>query len=56
MADYMMRTGRGWGNMDMAPAALLKGKLPFLPSCIRGRDEVARIFKRYAETKKEGQQ
>ena len=56
MADYMMRTGRGWGNMDMAPAALLKGKLPFLPSCIRGRDEVARIFKRYAVTKKEGQQ
>lgn len=56
MADYMMRTGRGWGNMDMAPTALLKGKLPFLPSCIRGRDEVARIFKRYAETKKEGQQ
>lgn len=32
MADYMMRTGRGWGNMDMAPAALLKGKLPFLPT------------------------
>ena len=56
MADYMMRTGRGWGNMDMAPAALLKCKLPFLPSCIQGRDEVARIFKRYAETKKEGRQ
>ena len=56
MADYMLRTGRGGGNMDMAPAALSRGKLPFLPSCIQGRDEVARIFKRYAETTKEGQQ
>ena len=52
----MLREGRGWGNMDMAPAALSRGKLPFLPSCIQGRDEVARIFKRYAETTKEGQQ
>ena len=49
MADYMLRTGRGWGNMDIAPTALAKRKLPFLPHRIKGRDEVARIFKRYAE-------
>lgn len=49
MADYMLRTGRGWGNMDIAPTALAKRKLPFLPHRIQGRAEVARIFKRYAE-------
>jgi heterodisulfide reductase subunit C len=52
MADYMLRTGRGWGNMDMAPAALARRKLPFLPHFIGGRAEVARIFKRYAEKRR----
>ncbi len=49
MADFMMRTGRGWSNLEIAPAALKKRKLPFMPHMIAGRDEVARIFKRYAE-------
>lgn len=49
MADYMLRTGRGWGNMDIAPTALLKRKLPFLPHFIDGHEEVGRIFKRYAQ-------
>ena len=54
MADYMLRTGRGWTNMLLAPTALLKGKMPFLPHRIKGRKEVARIFKRYAEKQKKG--
>ncbi len=49
MADYMLRTGRGWSNVAMAPAALSKGKMPFLPHRIKGRENVARIFKRFAE-------
>ena len=49
MADYMARTGRGWSNITMAPAALAKGKMPFFPHRIKGRKAVARIFKRYAE-------
>ena len=49
MADFMLRTGRGWANLEIAPAALTKRKLPFLPHFIQGRSEVARIFKRYAE-------
>ena len=52
MADYMGRTLRGWGNMEIAPTALLKGKMPFVPSVIQGREEVARIFKRFAEREK----
>lgn len=49
MADYMLRTGRGWDNLAMAPTALAKGKMPFIPHRIKGRKEVASIFKRYAE-------
>lgn len=49
MADYMARTLRGWGNLEIAPTALMKKKMPFVPSVIQGREEVARIFKRYAE-------
>ena len=49
MADYMARTMRGWGNLEIAPTALLKRKMPFKPSLIHGREEVARIFKRFAE-------
>ena len=49
MADYMLRTGRGWGNLEIAPTMLGKRKMPFLPHFIQGKDEVARIFKRYAE-------
>lgn len=47
MAEFMLRTGRGWGNINMAPTALLKGKLPFVPHFIQGRTEVGRILKRY---------
>lgn len=49
MADYMGRTLRGWGNLEIAPMALRKNKMPFIPSVIHGREEVARIFKRYEE-------
>lgn len=52
MADYMARTLRGWGNLEIAPTALLKNKMPFVPSVIQGREEVARIFKRYAEKRR----
>lgn len=50
MADFMLRTARGWSNMEIAPPALAKHKLPFMPHFIKGRDEVGRIFKRYAAT------
>lgn len=51
MADYMLRTGRGWANLEIAPAALARRKMPFVPHVIEGHDEVARIFKRFAQQK-----
>ena len=52
MAGFMARTLRGWGNVEIAPTALLKNKMPFIPSVIHGREEVARIFQRYADKEK----
>ena len=49
MAGFMARTLRGWGNVEIAPKALQKNKMPFIPSVIQGREEVARIFQRYAD-------
>jgi len=49
MGEFMLRTGRGWGNINMAPTALRKGKLPFIPHFIKGRSEVGRILKKYNE-------
>lgn len=49
MASFMLRTGKGWNNLEIAPTALAKRKMPFLPERIKGREEVARIFQRYAK-------
>ncbi|MDL2291218.1 4Fe-4S dicluster domain-containing protein [Desulfovibrio sp. OttesenSCG-928-F20] len=49
MALFMMRTGRFWTDVDLAPKTLLKGKLPLLPHRIEGRKEVADIIRRFKE-------
>ncbi|MDR2504156.1 MAG: 4Fe-4S dicluster domain-containing protein [Deltaproteobacteria bacterium] len=49
MAVYKMRSLRLLDDVELAPGMLLKGKLPLLPHRIKGRDEVAGIFRRYAE-------
>jgi len=47
MALYMLRTGRVWTDVELAPKMLSKGKLPFKPHCIQGKDAIARIFQRF---------
>lgn len=49
MSLFMARTGRLFTDLDLAPKVLPKGKLPFIPHAIKGRDEVGRIFKRFDE-------
>ncbi len=49
MADYMMRTGRFFTDLDIALPALKRGKLPFVPHVIKGKPEVGRIFEKYAQ-------
>ncbi len=50
MALFMLRSGRLWTDVDLAPEALKKQKLPFIPHTIKGDDgaeAVSRIFERY---------
>lgn len=50
MAMFMARTGRVLTDMDLVPRVLPRGKLPFFPHVIKGREEVGRIFKRFDES------
>lgn len=43
---FNMKAKRPFGDMDLAPLVLKKGKLHLLPSRIKGRKEVAGIFDR----------
>lgn len=49
MLLYMLRTGRFWTDLDLAPKTLPKGKLPLMPHRIAGRKEVSDIFRRFKE-------
>ena len=47
MVLYMLRSGRVFTDVDLAPQALWRGKLPLKPHAISGADAVGRIFRRY---------
>lgn len=49
MVLYMLRSGRLWTDVDLAPTALMKSKLPFTPHGIKGAPAVSRILKRYED-------
>ncbi len=53
MVLYMIRSGRMWTDVDLAPMALAKNKLPFVPHNIKGAKAVGRILKRYEKRCKE---
>lgn len=47
MVEYKLKSGKFFADMSLAPAMLLKGKLPIMPHRADGRSEVADIFKRF---------
>lgn len=49
MADYIMKTGRVFTDADLAPVVLPKGKLSLRPHTIKGRKQIANIFRRFRE-------
>ena len=53
MGAFKMRTGRLFGDLDLAPKALMKNKLPIVPH-VAGRDHVAKIFQRFDALRAEG--
>ena len=57
MGAYMLRSGRVTTDVDLAPQALAKRKLPFLPHNMSGNPHVAAIFQRFDEQcRREGRQ
>ena len=44
---YNLRAKKPFADIDLAPRALKKGKLSFMPPRTRGQKEVAQIFKRF---------
>ena len=46
---FMIRTGRFWTDLDLAPKLLPKGKIAILPHRITGHREVSDIFRRFRE-------
>ncbi len=49
MVMYMLRTGRVFTDLDLAPKALPKGKMSILPHKAEGQKEVADIIRRFKE-------
>lgn len=43
---YKMTSGDLFSDVTLAPAMLLRGKLPLVPKVIRGRKEIRRLFAR----------
>ena len=55
MALYKLRSGRLFGDLDIALPALSRGKLDLLPHVIKENGAVGRIFERYkARCEREG--
>jgi heterodisulfide reductase subunit C len=49
VVNYVLKSGRFWTDMDLAPKLMPKGKLSLRPHPIKGVDEMAKIFKRFEE-------
>jgi len=49
LANYISHTGRFWTDFGLGRKVLPKGKIHFKPSAMQGKEEVAKIFRRYVE-------
>jgi heterodisulfide reductase subunit C len=54
MGGFMALAMKPFTDLDLLPKVLPKRKLPLLPHAIQGRAEVAGIFNRYLEGKRDG--
>jgi len=52
LLGYNLRSGHFLTDADLGPKVLGKGKLHFLPTRIKGKDQVARIFEKFYEKEK----
>lgn len=50
---YNLTSGHPFADADLGPKVMAKGLIHFLPRNIKGRDEISRIFKKFAEKRKQ---
>jgi len=52
LMGYNLRSGHLFSDADLGPKILGKGKIHFLPTNIKGKDQVARIFEKFQKKRK----
>lgn len=52
LLSYNLKSGHFMADADLGPKVMSRGKIHFLPKKIKGKDEVAKIFQRFAERAK----
>jgi heterodisulfide reductase subunit C len=52
LLGYNLKSGHFLADADLGPKVFGKGKLHFLPTRIKGKDQVARIFEKFYEKRK----
>jgi len=53
MIRYKLATGHLFADAALAPSMMTKGLLKLMPRNIKGKDEVLRIFKKFAEKRRQ---
>ncbi len=51
---YNLKAGKPFNDLDLAPRLLMKRKLTFIPSRIKGRKKIAEIFERFKVHRNDG--
>jgi heterodisulfide reductase subunit C len=49
MTRYIAKTGRFWTDLELGPKLAPRGKLSLRPHDVKGREQIAKIFKRFEE-------
>jgi heterodisulfide reductase subunit C len=52
LLSYNLKSGHLFTDAELGPKVMERGKIHFFPKNIKGRDRVARIFKRFSEKAK----
>jgi len=52
LMGYKLKTGHLFGDAELGPKIMGKGKLHFLPTNIKGKNHIARIFDKFQEKRK----
>jgi heterodisulfide reductase subunit C len=49
---YNLRSGHLMADAELGPKIMGKGKIHFLPPAIKGKDQIAKIYRKFQEKRK----